>query len=395
MCIRRLLLWAIALGSFTAINVDAMHFYLRHEYGDPYGEFVDRGEVIAHVEYDFAYSGVMICPVPQLDTRIGNRITLNFHVLEAGHSEVGTACEQHITRKLGSFSVGEYKVIANLVSADGLSVESKTWVFDVVPIDGRCNRNPLSRPSIVAWLASQEERHALLQRIETDPQFAASLGNPQVGPRGDPNFGGYGLSFDYPPLDDIPLASDRIKQVTGVQAAGTYGEACPVDPGPGPGESYAVRVAEYFSPTLDQYFYTADAGEIAAIDAGRVAGGWLQTGRSFGAYRAICRAGDWSAVYRFEGSSATGTGSHFLTSDRAECFVVQKSDRWSFASVPFMTGARGGDGGCNIWNVPLYRAWRPFGDSAHRLTTDRTIIAEMVAQGWIDEGQVMCVLPAA
>ena len=44
-------------------------------------------------------------------------------------------------------------------------------------------------------------------------------------------------------------------------------------------------------------------------------------------------------------------------------------------------------------NVPLYRVWRPFGDSNHRLTTDRAVVAQMVAQGWVDEGPAMCVLP--
>jgi hypothetical protein len=43
--------------------------------------------------------------------------------------------------------------------------------------------------------------------------------------------------------------------------------------------------------------------------------------------------------------------------------------------------------------VPLYRVWRPFGDSNHRFTTDRAVVATMVAQGWVDEGPAMCVLP--
>jgi len=43
--------------------------------------------------------------------------------------------------------------------------------------------------------------------------------------------------------------------------------------------------------------------------------------------------------------------------------------------------------------VPLYRFWRPFGDSNHRFTTDRGVVSAMIAKGWIDEGAAMCVLP--
>jgi hypothetical protein len=41
--------------------------------------------------------------------------------------------------------------------------------------------------------------------------------------------------------------------------------------------------------------------------------------------------------------------------------------------------------------MPLYRTWRPYGESNHRFTTDRAVVAEMTAQGWVDEGVAMCV----
>jgi hypothetical protein len=44
--------------------------------------------------------------------------------------------------------------------------------------------------------------------------------------------------------------------------------------------------------------------------------------------------------------------------------------------------------------VPLYRLWRPFGDSNHRFTTERSVVSEMVARGWVEEGATMCVLPS-
>jgi serine protease len=106
-------------------------------------------------------------------------------------------------------------------------------------------------------------------------------------------------------------------------------------------------------------------------------------------------------VYRFNGIPGVGPDSHFFTRDRAECSIVNKTAKWSLEGVPFVASAPNVDGSCDMLSsvypaerrVPLYRAWRPFGDSNHRFTTDRAVIAQMVAQGWVDEGAAMCVLP--
>lgn len=39
-----------------------------------------------------------------------------------------------------------------------------------------------------------------------------------------------------------------------------------------------------------------------------------------------------------------------------------------------------------------YRVCKPSGDSHHRFTTDRAVVDEMIAQGWVDEGPAMCVV---
>jgi hypothetical protein len=95
-------------------------------------------------------------------------------------------------------------------------------------------------------------------------------------------------------------------------------------------------------------------------------------------------------VYRFFGIPGKGPNSHFFTRDRAECYVVDKSGQWSLEGVPFYANTPAEDATC-IWRgVPLYRLWRPYGDSNHRYTTDRIVVAETVARGWVDEGVSMC-----
>ncbi len=41
--------------------------------------------------------------------------------------------------------------------------------------------------------------------------------------------------------------------------------------------------------------------------------------------------------------------------------------------------------------IPLYRVWKSFGDPNHRFTTERAVVEEMTAKGWVDEGVAMCV----
>jgi len=41
--------------------------------------------------------------------------------------------------------------------------------------------------------------------------------------------------------------------------------------------------------------------------------------------------------------------------------------------------------------IPLYRVWKPFGEPNHRFTTERAVVEEMTAKGWVDEGIAMCV----
>ena len=79
--------------------------------------------------------------------------------------------------------------------------------------------------------------------------------------------------------------------------------------------------------------------------------------------------------YRFNGIPGKGPNSHFFTRDRAECYVVDKSAQWLLEGVPFYAAVPNADGTCRAGRVPLYRVWRPFGDSNHRFTTERAVVA--------------------
>jgi hypothetical protein len=152
------------------------------------------------------------------------------------------------------------------------------------------------------------------------------------------------------------------------------------------------------------FFYTADPSEQAFVDAGG-AGAFVRTGKSF-------NAGGYVRLCRFYGSQRPGPNSHFFTTDDGECKQLQSMQKtptptdapqWNFEGYSFGMNAirKNADGtrDCPLGSIAVYRAYnRAFDDtgkknawdSNHRLTTNKADIAEMVAQGWKDEGAVMC-----
>jgi hypothetical protein len=86
------------------------------------------------------------------------------------------------------------------------------------------------------------------------------------------------------------------------------------------------------------------------------------------------------------------TVTRVFTNDLAECFAVTESGAWQYEGVAFLAGKPLSDGTCRYPpQRALHRIWRPFGETRHRFTVDRTVVDDMAAQGWIDEGPVMCV----
>ena len=160
-------------------------------------------------------------------------------------------------------------------------------------------------------------------------------------------------------------------------------------PVPGPIEALVV---EYYNPTLDHYFITAEPAEMAMLDAGVLVPGWRRTGLAFKGRPAGSPFG--LAACRFFGTPGLGPNSHFYTTDAAECAKVKANPMWTYEGIAF--NAQNADGGdCAGDRIPVARLYNNGmgGQANHRYTTSRSESRQMVVNGWIVEGYVFCSIP--
>jgi len=162
-----------------------------------------------------------------------------------------------------------------------------------------------------------------------------------------------------------------------------------------PATSTAV---EFRHAAFDHYFVTADADEITKLDAGAFAG-WSRTGSAFTV--ATRAAGALSPVCRFfSGGTFAPKSSHFYTPSASECALVKANADWSFEGEVFNVPPVAADGSCPAATVPVYRLYNNGMGAApnHRYTTDAALRSQMIAAGWLPEGNgaqgvVMCSPP--
>lgn len=146
---------ATAMALLVPGSVEAVNLSLRHQYG----EFVDRGVMSATLN---SSDGSRIdCSVAVGVERIGNRLTLSARKVPG--TTTYEPCTYQVTANLGSFAAGSYEITARLIAVDGQSAESETQEVQVLPLEGRCNANPLAMTSIVA-----------LHKTLTPPELPAS-----------------------------------------------------------------------------------------------------------------------------------------------------------------------------------------------------------------------------
>mgnify|MGYP007130734417 CR=1 FL=1 len=146
-----------------------------------------------------------------------------------------------------------------------------------------------------------------------------------------------------------------------------------------------VPVVEFHNAALGHYFVSADAAEIAALDAGTLPG-WRRTGLGFNAYAAWTEGA--SPVCRFYLPPAVGD-SHFFSASPAECAevaarfpsFVRESDAVLHEILPDVAS-----GACPPSSTPVYRLWNARTDTNHRYTADAGTRAAMLAAGWVAEG---------
>ena len=147
-----------------------------------------------------------------------------------------------------------------------------------------------------------------------------------------------------------------------------------------------------------QYFYTSRPGEKFALDR---LPRWSRTGKSFlsGGYVSTCR---------FYGGANGGPNTHFYSADDQECAALLQAHALSYEGqafavnlpLPAKTASQQPPGAlrdCPTASQPLFRVYNNAVSSGgrfvsnHRYLTDRSDVNAAVAQGWVDEGHVMCV----
>jgi uncharacterized delta-60 repeat protein len=152
-----------------------------------------------------------------------------------------------------------------------------------------------------------------------------------------------------------------------------------------------ATAVEYVHAEFGHYFTTSYAAETAALDA-NVFPGWERTGQSFPVYPAIAD-GRLPVCRFFSGETFAPKSSHFYTPFPAECDAVSANPAWQFeALVHFLRlpdNVGSGNGTCPAGTVALYRAYNngQGGAPNHRYTTSRDILDQMLAAGWVFEGQ--------
>ncbi len=155
----------------------------------------------------------------------------------------------------------------------------------------------------------------------------------------------------------------------------------------------AATVVEYFNAALDHYFISHVPDEIGKLDAGTAIKGWARTGKSFATYPAA-QAGT-TPVCRYYIPPGKGD-SHFFGRGTAECDATgQKNPSFVLEDPQFMQMYLPTAGNCPVNTTQVYRVYSNRADANHRYMTDRSVRDQMVAKGWLAEGDgpdlvVMC-----
>jgi probable HAF family extracellular repeat protein len=162
-------------------------------------------------------------------------------------------------------------------------------------------------------------------------------------------------------------------------------QAFRLDPVVAPVSPTRAQAVEYYHAAFDHYFVTADANEIAALDAGRFEG-WRRTGETFNVYSGVSVGS--ASVCRFFSASFAPRSSHFYSPDAGECSIVKQSGDWLLEGDVMSAAVPDPSGNCPAGTQPLYRLYNNGQGAApnHRYTTSLATRAQMMGDGWIPEG---------
>ncbi len=199
----------------------------------------------------------------------------------------------------------------------------------------------------------------------------------------------------YPIYIQNPSTWDGMIADIAAYLAEVFAPGSPPPAGP-PDEPETVAVQEFHHAVFDHYFITANPDEIAKLAGGFFAG-WQPTGRSFNVYASAEAPAGAAAVCRFFSTAFAPKSSHFYAPSPAECAIVKENADWAFEGEVFSVPPANPEGSCPPATVPVYRLYNDGQGAApnHRYTTDAAVRAQMIAQGWVPEGNgalgvVMC-----
>ena len=154
-----------------------------------------------------------------------------------------------------------------------------------------------------------------------------------------------------------------------------------------------VLVEEYYNTIVRRHFMTASAVDKDTIDRGAAGAGWIKTGYQFKAYTIASptelRAASQVTVCRVY---APAQNVHFFSADTRECQLLRASRAWKDEGIAFWINVAT-QPACGPGTVPVTRLsdsrWRET-TSNHRYITSNSQIEDQKANGWIEEGVVMC-----
>lgn len=144
---------------------------------------------------------------------------------------------------------------------------------------------------------------------------------------------------------------------------------------------------EYFHAAFEHYFVTAIGAEIAALDAGALPG-WSRTGKSFNVYASTGAPAGTASVCRYFSTSFDPKSSHFYSAITGECHALLGNPDWQLEGYVFDVTPPAADGSCPAGHAPVYRLYNDGRGAApnHRFTTDLAVRSEMLARGFVPEG---------
>ena len=148
----------------------------------------------------------------------------------------------------------------------------------------------------------------------------------------------------------------------------------------------SLTAVEYCQAVSGQYFVTASPQEIAALDAGLLAG-WSRDGESFAVFE-LNASGTVNVCRFWSGQTFAPKCSHFYTPLASECAIVKGDPGWQFEGEVFAMMLPDAAGTCTGGTVPLYRLYNNGRVRCPEppLHDPPVAAAEMVAQGWVPEG---------